>query len=89
MCNSVLDVNDNDPEFIPDSDYDVSFTENTDIIEFSVEATDIDIGTNSEITYEIINGSINNAFVIGKFIHKSWIFYITCLLFRSRQWYDD
>ena len=63
--NAVLDINDNSPQFTPDSDYEVSFYENTDIIEFSVTAMDEDIGTNAEIKYEFINGNTNDAFVIG------------------------
>ena len=62
---AVLDVNDNSPEFSSD-EYEVSLTENTDTVAFSVSANDLDSGINAEITYELVNGNTNNAFVIGR-----------------------
>ena len=61
----MLDINDNSPEFTEEQ-YEVPIEENTDTIDFSVTATDGDVGTNAEIVYEFINGNTNNAFVIGE-----------------------
>lgn len=62
---TVLDINDNSPRFSSDT-YQFSFLENTATVEFFVMASDMDEGTNGEVTYKFINGSTNNAFVIGE-----------------------
>ena len=65
LVTTVLDINDKRPGFIPD-EYEVSLPENIDIVSVSVSARDIDAGTNAEISYELIHGNTNNAFVIGE-----------------------
>ena len=68
----MLDINDNPPRFTRD-EYGVSLTENIDIVAVSVTASDIDEGTNADITYELIDGNTNNAFVIGKLTNTTWL----------------
>ena len=62
----MLDINDNGPQFSPDT-YDFDLVENTDTVELPITASDRDSGTNAEIIFELISGNTNNAFVIGKF----------------------
>ena len=66
FSSTVLDINDNGPEFSA-ATYELSLAENTDTVEFSITARDRDTGSNADITFEFINGSANNAFVIGEF----------------------
>lgn len=61
----MLDVNDNSPQFSEDM-YEFTIAENTATVELTITASDGDDGTNKEIVYEIINGSTNNAFLIGE-----------------------
>lgn len=61
----VLDENDNAPEFV-ESTYIFEEEENTDFIEFQVSATDSDIGINRDIRYSIVDGNIEQTFMIGK-----------------------
>ena len=65
LVTTVLDINDKRPGFVRD-EYEVSVPENIDIVSDSVSARDMDAGTNAEITYELIHGNTNNAFVIGE-----------------------
>ncbi len=63
-----LDRNDNSPVF-EDDRYSFTVVENTDVLDpavYVVMATDIDEGTNAEITYSITGGNTGNVFVIGK-----------------------
>ena len=62
-----MDINDNDPKFSLDQ-YDFSIRENTATVEFSVTASDADVGTNGEITYQFVSGNTNNAFVISELL---------------------
>ena len=64
MC-IVLDENDNSPEF-GESTYIFQVEENTDFVEFQVDASDSDIGSNGEVRYNIIDGNIEQTFLIGK-----------------------
>ena len=61
----ITDSNDNSPIFSPIF-YSVDLSENTtfDHPVESVQATDADTGTNSQLTYAIVGGNVNNAFYI-------------------------
>ena len=61
----VIDENDNSPEFV-ESTYIFEVEENTDFIEFQVSATDVDLGSNSAVTYSIVDGNVEQTFLIGK-----------------------
>lgn len=64
-----------------ESTYQFEVTENTDVLDpdISVHATDIDIGQNANISYEIISGNRNDTFVIGKLgYYKVNIHYYDC-----------
>ena len=61
----ITDSNDNSPVFSP-AFYSTSIFENTTFdqaVEF-VFASDVDTGSNGDITYAIVGGNINNAFYI-------------------------
>lgn len=62
-----MDINDNSPQFTS-AEYEVSLTENVDIVAFTVTARDIDAGTNADIVYELVSGNTNNSFVIGRLL---------------------
>lgn len=64
---SVLDENDNSPEF-GESTYIFEVAENTDFIEFVVSATDSDIGSNRQLRYYIVDGNLEQTFLIGKYL---------------------
>ena len=49
-----------------ESTYIFQVEENTDFIEFQVSATDADLGSNSEVTYSIVDGNVEQTFLIGK-----------------------
>lgn len=63
---NVEDLNDNPPAFISPS-YNITISEiypvNATVL--TVEATDVDIGTNGVITYRITGGNVNNSFAIS------------------------
>ena len=40
--------------------------ENTDFIVFQVDASDSDVGSNAEIRYNIVDGNIEQTFLIGE-----------------------
>ena len=61
----VLDENDNSPQF-GESTYIFEVEENTDFIVFQVDASDSDVGSNAEIRYNIVDGNIEQTFLIGE-----------------------
>jgi len=71
---SVLDVNDNPPEFVSKL-YHVTVPENAAINSTIVElfATSKDIGVNAEISYFIVSGNEHNKFTINKHSGKTSI----------------
>ena len=66
----MLDRNDNNPVF-ERSTYIFELEENTELVELQVGATDIDIGSNMEITYSIVNSNVNNTFIIGESLNNT------------------
>jgi hypothetical protein len=64
---TVLDVNDNAPQFVPDSNYSGMIQENLPAMEFilSVAAVDIDSGSNADIVFSFASSSISNSFAIN------------------------
>ncbi len=64
---TVLDVNDNAPQFVPDSNYSGMIQENLPAMEFilSVAAVDIDSGSNADIVFSFAYSSISNSFSIN------------------------
>ena len=65
---TAVDRNDNSPRF-EQSRYSFSIVENTDVLDpavYVVTATDIDLGSNSEVYYDISDGNMDSVFVIGE-----------------------
>ena len=64
---TVLDVNDNRPEFVPESNYSGMITENLPpfVPILTVNALDIDSGSNAEITYSFANSLTSDSFMIN------------------------
>ncbi len=65
---AALDRNDNSPVF-DDNRYSFTVLENTDVLDpavFVVRATDMDEGSNADITYNITGGNTGSVFVIGE-----------------------
>ena len=60
----VTDVNDNEPYFLPIPNQEMSESQPTDRVLFTVEARDDDSGNNANILYAITAGNIGNAFDI-------------------------
>ena len=78
MC-AVNDVNDNAPIFGRIS-YSFTVLENTDqLVGVGVTATDIDLGTNSDIIFSIIGGNEDYTFVIGSTNNS-------ILIIKSHSW---
>lgn len=63
---TINDINDNTPIFSQPVYYDNDIYENSTSVSITVSATDRDIGTNEDITYNIASGNQNNTFVIGE-----------------------
>ncbi|XP_069125193.1 protocadherin Fat 4-like [Argopecten irradians] len=63
---TILDVNDNKPEFLNDT-YNVTVNEgpDSDLLTIRTEADDIDEGSNAELEYSIISQDFGHHFVIG------------------------
>ncbi|KAI5746071.1 hypothetical protein M8J76_016948 [Diaphorina citri] len=62
---TILDVNDNAPEFKSGSCYPITIPENSEAANVhSFIATDLDLGLNSQITYSITGGNLGNKFHI-------------------------
>ena len=64
---TVLDVNDNAPQFLPNSNYSGMIQENLPAMEFilSVTAVDIDSGSNADIVFSFASPLISNSFSIN------------------------
>lgn len=63
---SVLDDNDNSPSF-DNASYSFIVAENTaQLVGLGVSASDIDLGSNMIITYSILGGNDENAFILGE-----------------------
>lgn len=63
---TIIDINDNNPIFAQPIYYDNDIFENEGIFMIQVLASDRDVDMNSQLTYSIYSGNLDNTFVIGK-----------------------
>ena len=63
---TILDLNDNVPQFSQPIYVENDIVENTISISIQVMASDADIDENDDLTYAIVGGNTDDQFVIGK-----------------------